>query len=69
MEAFEASTQSFVVKIWVEDPADDADDVVWRGHITHVVSGERIYFKSLEEIQTFMDRYLASDDGADLFHP
>lgn len=60
MDLIEFNTHSFVVKIWREEPADDHKEGRWRGHITHVPSGERRYLKSLNEIVAFMVPYLIS---------
>lgn len=60
MDLFEFNTHSFVVKIWREEPADDHQDGQWRGHITHVPSGERRYLKGLNGIAAFIMPYLAS---------
>ena len=35
------STLSFIVRIWVEETAEESGRSSWRGHITHVPSGER----------------------------
>ena len=51
-------TFSFIVKIWVEQARSEADQVIWRGHITHVPSGERHYLKDLEEITMIITPYL-----------
>ena len=58
MDLSEANTQSFIVKIWVEEPGGAHDKATWRGHITHVLSGERFELESLEDIKAFMDLYL-----------
>lgn len=50
--------QSFIIKIWLEETLDEADEALWRGHITHVPSGERKYLKSLADIGQFVARYL-----------
>ncbi len=60
MDLIEFNTHSFVVKIWREEPAVDHKQGRWRGHITHVPSGERRYLKSLNEIVAFMVPYLVS---------
>ena len=52
--------QSFIIKIWLEDTLDEADEATWRGHITHVPSGERSYLKSLTDIGQFVTRYLVA---------
>jgi hypothetical protein len=52
-------TQSFIVKTWIEATSPPPGRVsVWRGHITHVPSGERRYVKDLDEISVFIARYL-----------
>lgn len=58
MDLLEFNTHSFIVKVWLEETAEEAGHAVWRGHITHVPSGERRYFKDLDEIQVFIVRYL-----------
>ncbi len=60
MDLVEFNTHSFIVKIWLEEPADDNRKGRWRGHITHVPDGERRYLKSLGEIVAFMVPYLLS---------
>jgi len=60
MDATEAGTHSFVIKIWQEATADEAGQVIWRGHITHVPGGERRYLKELTEIVSFIKPYLVA---------
>ena len=60
MDLVEFNTHSFIVKIWLEEPADDNRKGMWRGHITHVPGGERRYLKSLSEIVAFIVPYLVS---------
>jgi hypothetical protein len=40
MDEIESDAQSFIVKVWVEDHAEEAGHRVWRGHITHVSASE-----------------------------
>lgn len=54
----ELHTHSFIIKVWLEEPAEAADLAVWRGHITHVPSGERRYLKNPNEIIDFIVPYL-----------
>lgn len=54
MDLFESATHSFVIKIWLED----GDQLRWRGHITHVPSGERRYVEDMGEIRDFILPYL-----------
>jgi hypothetical protein len=54
----ESDTQSFIVKVWVEERAAGAYPGLWRGHITHVSSSRRRYLKNLDEIGDFIAPYL-----------
>lgn len=56
--SFEATTHPFIVKIWLEETAEEAGRAVWRGHITHVPSGERRYLKDLNDISAIIAPYL-----------
>ncbi|MEK6405763.1 MAG: hypothetical protein AABN34_02240 [Acidobacteriota bacterium] len=57
MDWLETTTHSFIVKIWLEETAEEAGQAKWRGHITHVPDGVRRYFESLDEISTFVGAY------------
>jgi hypothetical protein len=59
MDLLESNTHSFIVKIWLEETVEEADRATWRGHITHVPSGERRYLKDLDGITAFITPYLA----------
>lgn len=59
MDLFEANTHPFVIKIWLEETAEEAGRAMWRGHITHVPTGERRYLKGLDDITKFVAPYLA----------
>lgn len=58
MDPLEIQTQSFIVRLWLEEDATAERAAVWRGHITHVPSGARRYVKSLQEISAFIAPYL-----------
>lgn len=58
MGLHESGTHSFIVKIWLEETASESSQVVWRGHITHVVSGRRCYLQDLSKIEVFIRPYL-----------
>ena len=62
MDVSEANTQSFIVKIWVKESAKENGKTNWRGHITHVLSGQRFDLEGLDDIKGFMDRFLKDDD-------
>ncbi len=50
---------SFIIKLWLEQaPEDEADSVIWHGHITHVPGGERAYLKDLDSATAFITAYL-----------
>jgi hypothetical protein len=53
-------THSFVLKIWLEVTPTQIRRSSWRGHITHIPSGERRYVSNLFCILTFIMRYLKS---------
>lgn len=53
---YETSTNSFIIKIWLEET--DSEQIIWRGHITDVTSGERHYLQNLSEIPLFLAPYL-----------
>jgi hypothetical protein len=55
----EPYTLSFVVKIWLEETPTETNHPTWRGHITHVATGQRCYFDTLGGILAFIAPYLA----------
>jgi hypothetical protein len=58
MDLYESNTHSFIVKVWLEESVEEAGQATWRGHITHVPSGERRYVENLSEITAFIVLYL-----------
>lgn len=51
---------SFIVKIWLEESPEEAgevDEATWRGHVTHVPSGQRRYFERLQDVVAFIRTY------------
>ena len=54
----ESDTNSFIVKIWLEERDEQTARAIWRGRITHVPSGDYRYFKKLEEVAAFIGPYL-----------
>jgi hypothetical protein len=56
----EFNTHSFVIKIWLEVTPAETRRYSWRGHITHIPSGERRYVANLFCILTFIMGYLKS---------
>lgn len=49
---------SFVVRIWTEEPVDEAGESAWRGHVTHLPSGKQRYVSELTDITAFIMDYL-----------
>jgi hypothetical protein len=59
MDLPESDVQSFILKLWFESSAEEGPPrVLWHGQITHVGSGERRYFKELDEVAAFIEPYL-----------
>lgn len=58
MASSDSEPQSFVVRIWLEETAEEAGRATWRGHITHVPSGTRRHVQDLCDITTFITLYL-----------
>jgi hypothetical protein len=54
MALSEASVQSFVLRIWQEEEVGDGRQVIWRGHITDIATGERRYVENIESIVAFL---------------
>ena len=58
MDHFEATTHPFIVRIWLEETAQEAGQATWRGQVIHVPSGERRTIHDLDEIRIFIAPYL-----------
>jgi hypothetical protein len=58
MDSLEATSHPFIIRIWLEETAEEAGQAVWRGHITHVPTGERRYLHNLADISAFIMPYL-----------
>lgn len=56
----ESSTHAFVVKVWQEEneAVNSRCVAVWRGRITHVMSGHQRYFVDFEGLIAFIRGYL-----------
>lgn len=59
MDLYERNTCSFIVKVWLEPNGAPLAPLQWRGHITHVFTGQRQYFHNLATITNFIQTYLA----------
>jgi hypothetical protein len=58
MELLESTSQSFIVKVWIEDSPETSYPGVWHGHVTHVPGGERYYVNNLDELPDLIAPYL-----------
>ncbi len=58
MSPSESNTQSFIIKVWLEETVEETGRVIWRGHITHVPSGQRRYVQNMDEIRAFIASFL-----------
>jgi hypothetical protein len=54
---------SFVIRIWLEEAAMDAEHSHWRGHITHIPSAQRCYFIDLDQVKGFITSFLHEQDS------
>jgi hypothetical protein len=54
-----ADAHSFVLRIWIEERATATTAGRWRGHITNVVDGRRQSVESFQQIERFVDDYIA----------
>jgi hypothetical protein len=60
MDQTEDQRLSFVVTLWREDDLGDTRSPGWRGHITHVPSGQRRYLKKLCDAVDFIASFVGS---------
>jgi hypothetical protein len=58
MDPYGSESQSFIVKVWLEESAEEAGAATWRGHVTHVPNQERRYLNTLDDIVDFIAPYL-----------
>ena len=54
---------AFVVKLWLEGREIEGAQPEWRGRIDHVQSGKRVYFRSIAEINQFIQTFLDATEG------
>ena len=50
--------QSFIVRIWFEEPAGESRTRSWHGQVTDVHSGEQHSIKDLNEIVAFIQAHM-----------
>lgn len=57
-DLLEDETHSFVVTILLEETPEESEQAKWRGHITHVLSGDQRYFDDLSKMIDFIIPYM-----------
>ncbi len=57
------TAHSFVVKVWPKKVEDSGRDASWRGSVTHVETGERVYLESLVEVSSVIAPYVVENGG------
>lgn len=60
MEPHKTTIHSFIIRLWLEETAEETTPIKWRGYITHIPSGKQLYLKSLDEITHFIHAYLST---------
>ena len=55
--------RSFVVKVWAEEAENPLCDDSWRGYVTHVESGKRLYLRSLTQLPRFIAPHVVDIGG------
>ena len=65
MDIYEESSNTFIIKIWLEETAGEANFATWRGHITHIPGGKRRYLKELNDVTAFILPFL-KDMGVEI---
>ncbi len=62
MEKFELHRHSdlFSLRIWLEEIEDNHHE--WRGLVEHVISGEKLYFRSWSTLITFLQKSRAGPE-------
>jgi hypothetical protein len=60
--ASENTVISFVIKLWLEETAEESTRAIWRGRITHVATGRQQFIDRLEEASVFIRPYLYEMD-------
>ena len=58
LDLYESNTHPFVIYIWLEGSGENDKAAMWRGHITHVPTSQRLYVQDLKEIIQFIVPYL-----------
>lgn len=63
MDERSPTAHSFVVRVWPKKVEDSDCDASWRGSVTHVETGERVYLESLTEVPGVIAPYVVENGG------
>lgn len=55
-----SESHSFVVRVWLEEPADESGPPRWRGQVTHVLDGGGRFVDDLDDVVMFIAGYLSA---------
>lgn len=58
MHDADASGHTFVIRIWLEEAAQEGRPATWRGHIRHVLEGRPQHVQTLDEIVAVLSEHL-----------
>ncbi len=58
MDSFEANTNVFIVRIWLEPQRSTTATPEWRGVIEHLPTHQRRHFRNAAVITEFIEPYL-----------
>ncbi len=59
----EATSHSFLVRLWIEGVDPVARSIQWRGHVTHLIDERRQHVESFEQLTRFIESYLVRSAG------
>jgi hypothetical protein len=54
----ETQRRSFIVRVWLEETAEEAGQAAWRGSVTSVPNGDQHYIQDLDDIPGLIAPYL-----------
>ena len=58
MDPHRFDSHSFVIKLWIEQTAEEADEALWAGRISHVCSNDHRYVRHLRDVIDYLGPYL-----------
>jgi len=52
--ASDAKIHSFIVRVWREESSTKKSQAIWRGFITSIPNGKRLYFSDIKKIPSLI---------------